>query len=223
MPKIPEEINIHYDGQPLLPNQELPQNPYALFDQWMQLAIQKDIRNANAMALATCGKDGFPSNRMVLLKEYNKNQFVFYTNYGSAKARDLKENPCASLLFFWDALQRQIRIQGVVCKGLQKISADYFASRSRGSRIGAYVSEFQSQPIAARKVLEDRETNLIERFSGQEIPLPNFWGGYVLTAHSFEFWKGREHRLHDRICFIKKEKTDQQHQDGDWLCQRLVP
>ncbi len=185
------------------------------------------------MALATCGKDGAPSNRMVLLKEYYRDQFIFYTNYGSAKARDLAENPRASLLFFWEPLQRQIRIQGSVRKTDRKTSAQYFLSRSRGSQIGAYVSEFQSQTIENRQTLTDREKNLTAEFSQKEIPVPEFWGGYILTAQTFEFWKGRRHRLHDRILFTKKntavgtvgnaEDLGKVQKESEWFCQRLAP
>jgi pyridoxamine 5'-phosphate oxidase len=166
------------------------------------------------MMLSTADVNGNPSARIVLLKEIDDSGFVFYTNYGSRKGKDLKENPKAALTFFWDELLRQIRIEGRIEKISKETSKKYFSSRPRESQIGAWVSA-QSSVIPNREILENKFDELEEKFGNEEIPLPHFWGGYRVIPNYFEFWQGRENRLHDRICY-KKE-------NDEWKIFRIAP
>jgi pyridoxamine 5'-phosphate oxidase len=166
------------------------------------------------MMLSTADVNGNPSARIVLLKEIDDSGFVFYTNYGSRKGKDLKENPKAALTFFWDELLRQIRIEGRIEKISKETSKKYFSSRPRESQIGAWVSA-QSSVIPNREILENKFDELEEKFGNEEIPLPDFWGGYRVIPNYFEFWQGRENRLHDRICY-KKE-------NDEWKIFRIAP
>ena len=213
--KIPESVNVLYDDQPLL--EEKCSDPIKLFSEWMEEAIKK-VANANAMALATCQSNKQPKNRIVLLKEYENNQFIFFSNYQSDKATDLLDNPNAALLFFWDTLQKQIRIEGNVKKLDKSKSDEYFLSRPRGSQIGALASN-QSSIIASRKTIEEKFTSIAKRFEKKDIVPPPHWGGYVLSAEYFEFWKGRADRLHDRLCF-RKSFTNKK---AEWKMHRLSP
>ena len=158
--------------------------------------------------------NGNLSGRIVLLKEIDERGFVFYTNYESRKGRDLKQNPKAALTFFWDELRRQVRVEGRIEKVSRETSTKYFSSRPRESQIGAWVSE-QSSVIPNRTFLETKFNGIKEKFANDEIPLPDFWGGYRVIPDYFEFWQGRENRLHDRICY-KKE-------NDEWNIFRLVP
>jgi pyridoxamine 5'-phosphate oxidase len=193
----------------------LPQDPLVLFNQWFDLAQQSDaIEEANAMNLATLGTDGFPKSRIVLLKEIIDKKLLFYTNYTSEKAQSIENHQQVSLNFFWPALEKQVIVKAMAVKTSREKSADYFNSRPRGSRIGAWVSQ-QSSTIASRELLDKQLQEVQKRFDGQEVPLPDFWGGYECTPVTFEFWQGRENRLHDRIIYT--------HEHGEWTTKRLQP
>ncbi len=178
-------------------------DPLALFSTWFGDAEKAGIFLPESMALATATPDGLPSVRYVLLKAYDERGFVFYTNYESRKARELEENPRATLLFHWAILQRQIRLEGRVSRVTKEESEAYFHSRARGSQVGAWASA-QSEALSDRETLERRVKEYQEKFRGQEVPLPPFWGGYRLAPVSIEFWQGRANRLHDRIKFIRE-------------------
>lgn len=185
-------------------------------DQFRRWFAEAELREANAMVLATADAAGRPSARMVLLKGVGERGFVFYTNCGSRKARELQDNPAASLVFPWSQLERQVRVEGRVEPVGPQETADYWASRPRGARLGAWASR-QSQVVASRRVLEERFAELDERFP-HEVPLPPFWGGYRLVPDSVEFWQGRPDRLHDRLRYRRDPG-----QDGGWLVERLAP
>lgn len=185
-----------------------------LFEDWFEAANRSGVYLPEALSLATSTPDGRPSSRMVLLKEFDDRGFVFFTNYESRKAGELRDNPRAAMLFHWAFLQRQVRIEGRVERVSREESEAYFRSRERRSRIGAWASK-QSRPLASRNELEERVSDMERRFEGHEIPLPEFWGGYRLVPGRIEFWQGRLHRLHDRIVF-----TDT---DDGWRAERLFP
>jgi pyridoxamine 5'-phosphate oxidase len=189
-------------------------NPIVQFNKWYKNILESDLNEPTAMMLSTADNKRNPSARIVLLKEFDDNGFVFYTNYESRKGKDLSENPKAALTFFCDKHRRQIRIEGRIEKVSRETSKEYFASRPRESQVGAWVSE-QSSIIPNRELLENKFNELIEKFGNEEIPLPDFWGGYRVIADYFEFWQGRENRLHDRICY-KKE-------NDEWKIFRLAP
>ena len=192
----------------------LNENPFTLFDSWFKEAVNSGINEPSAMALSTVGTDGYPQSRIVLLKGYSEEGFSFFTNYESQKGQALAVNPKASLLFFWPELQRQIRITGDVTKTSKEESDAYFQSRPRGSRLGAWTSA-QSQVIPSRDLLEERYTDFDRKYSAGDIPKPPYWGGYRLKPLTFEFWHGRESRLHDRIYF--------RQEDTSWKAARLAP
>ncbi|WP_124981288.1 pyridoxamine 5'-phosphate oxidase [Nonlabens xiamenensis] len=203
-----------YDKDALL-EENLDDDPYVLFDHWFEMAKNHpDIEEANAMGLATLGADGFPKNRIVLLKAIDEKEFLFYTNYTSEKGEAIQQHPKVSLHFFWPALERQVTIKGKVTQLSKEKSAAYFHSRPRGSQIGAWSSE-QSSEIVSRQALEERLTYYEQKFEGQEIPLPDFWGGYGVQPVSFEFWQGRPNRMHDRILYEQEQ--------GGWKFKRLQP
>jgi pyridoxamine 5'-phosphate oxidase len=189
-------------------------NPFIQFNVWFQQASAAQLPEPNAMVLATSTQDGKPSARVVLLKEYNERGFVFFTNYEGRKSSELLKNPHAALLFFWAELERQVRIEGVVEKTSRQESEEYFKTRPLASRLGAWASK-QSSVIPSRSDLEQKVSDLKERFAGQEIPLPPFWGGFRLQPEAFEFWQGRESRLHDRIRYTLE--------GGVWAIERLSP
>lgn len=192
----------------------LQDDPFRQFEQWFLEAENSGIEDVNAMVLATADKAGFPAARTVLLKSFDDRGFVFYTNYTSRKARDMEENPRATLLVPWLALNRQITIEGSVEKVSPEESQAYFSSRPRGSQLGAWVSR-QSTALDSRETLELRLRKLEERYADQDVPLPDFWGGYRVRPQRLEFWQGRPSRLHDRF--------EYRRQDGGWLIQRLQP
>lgn len=189
--------------------------PHELFKQWFDEAKKAGILLPESVILATCNKEKQPSLRTVLLKSYDEQGFVFYTNYASKKAQEIADNPQVSLLFHWTVLQRQIRIEGRVEKITQKESETYFHSRGRGSQIGAWASK-QSAVLSSRSKLENKVKTFTAKFKGQSVPLPPFWGGYRVIPHKMEFWQGKADRLHDRFEFNKQA-------DGSWQVQRLNP
>lgn len=185
-----------------MPHDAEQRDPFDFFGEWFRAADEAGLLMPEAMALSTADSSGKPSSRMVLMKSFDEHGFVFFTNYGSRKAGELDVNPQASLLFHWTQLQRQVRIEGSVERVSREESLDYFRTRVRGSQLGAWASR-QSQALSSRSELEQCETEMAERFEGQEVPLPEFWGGYRLKPDYFEFWQGRANRLHDRVCFIR--------------------
>ena len=189
-------------------------DPILQFTRWWKEALGSDISEVNAMTLATCNASGIPSARTVLLKDYDKKGFVFYTNYQSRKAKDIEENPYATLLFFWKELERQVRIEGKIAKVEESESEEYFHSRPEGSRIGAWASP-QSTVVKNRDEIEDNVRLYTEKFSSTPIPRPTHWGGYRVSPVHIEFWQGRPSRLHDRILYTLE--------DGEWVIRRLAP
>jgi pyridoxamine 5'-phosphate oxidase len=194
---------------------ELDADPTRLFKNWLQEARMMDVVEADAMTLATVGADGRPSQRMVLLKDCDATGFVFYTNLESRKALEIAGNPRVSLHFAWLPLQRQVIIEGRAEKLSAAESFRYFSTRPRDSRLAAWASR-QSSPIPSREELELRFEQMKERFGAEEIPLPSFWGGFRVRPDSFEFWQGRQHRLHDRFLYRRGA--------GEvWTIERLSP
>lgn len=189
-------------------------DPVQQFRRWFDEALAADLHEPNAMVVATATPEGRPSTRVVLLKGFDRRGFVFYTNYEGRKGRELEENPRAALLFYWGELERQVRIEGSVSRVSEEESDAYYASRPRGSRLGALASE-QSRAVGGREVLEDRIKSLEAEYEGREVLRPAFWGGYRVEAETFEFWQGRENRLHDRISYRRE--------DGGWVMGRLQP
>lgn len=190
------------------------EDPISLFGNWFDAAKRAGVYLPEAVSLSTSTPDGSPSSRMVLLKEFDNRGFVFFTNYESRKAKELEANPKAALLVHWAFLQRQVRVEGRVERVTREESEAYFRSRQRGSRIGAWASK-QSRPLASRDELEQRVSDMKRRFEGDEIPLPDFWGGYRVVPKRIEFWQGRLYRLHDRIVFSRLE--------NGWQTERLFP
>jgi pyridoxamine 5'-phosphate oxidase len=193
----------------------LDPDPIKQFGEWYQTAWDAGIPEAHAMAVATATADGVPDARTVLLKGFDEDGFVFFTNYESRKGAQLAENPRAALVFYWKPLGRQIRISGSVTRVPWDESDGYFRTRPRGSRLGAWASR-QSTVIGSRAELEERVQELEDLYSDDEIPLPPYWGGYRVAPESFEFWEGRANRLHDRFRYRRGES-------GDWVIERLSP
>ena len=190
-------------------------NPYSQFEKWFTEALNAEVLEPNAMTLATANTDGIPSARIVLLKEFTDQGFVFYTNYDSQKGKEIESNPYAALIFFWADLERQIRIEGVVEKVSEEESNQYFHSRPKGSQLGALTSP-QSQTIASREFLEEKLADLEKEYEDKEVIKPEYWGGYRVIPNRIEFWQGRSNRLHDRIVYI-------QEKDQSWKFERLAP
>ncbi|WP_019613951.1 pyridoxamine 5'-phosphate oxidase [Psychromonas ossibalaenae] len=189
-------------------------DPIEFFNHWLTEAENSGIILPESMSVSTCTPEGRPSSRMVLLKEVDHKGFVFFTNYGSRKAIELEVNPYAALLFHWNMLQRQVRIEGRIERISTEESNAYFQSRGRGSRIGAWASH-QSQELGDRETLVQRVKYFEEKFAGKEVPLPEFWGGYRIIPENIEFWQGKADRLHDRFVY--------QPTDGNWKITRLNP
>jgi pyridoxamine 5'-phosphate oxidase len=200
------------EGQ--LDEADVAPNPIDQFRSWMQEAIDAGLTFPNAMTLATATREGVPSARIVLLKGIDARGFVFFTNYESRKGRELAENPRAALVFYWQELGRQVRVEGEVAALPIEESEGYFRSRPRGSRLAAWASR-QSQVITSRGALEERFSDLASAYQEQEIPVPPFWGGFLVTPDVIEMWQGRRDRLHDRVRYRRDE--------GSWLRERLAP
>jgi len=189
-------------------------DPVALFGHWFEDASRAGLLLPEAMNLATVNSEGMPSARLVLMKSFGDDGFVFYTNYESRKARDLEANPQAALTFHWRILQRQVRVEGRVSRTSESESEAYFRTRARGSQLGAWAS-VQSSPLADRDELVARMKARRAEFHGRDIPLPPFWGGYRLHVERFEFWQGRLDRLHDRLEYVRDGQS--------WTMRRLSP
>ncbi|MGA0196996.1 MAG: pyridoxamine 5'-phosphate oxidase [Schleiferiaceae bacterium] len=193
----------------------LESNPFDQFQHWYQSYAELRIKDSNAMAIATVDSQGFPSNRIVLLKAVENDELIFFTNYGSAKGQDLLNNPVVSALFFWREQERQVRIQGKVIRISKDKSKAYFATRPYLSQIGAAASD-QSQPITNRAALETKFFEYQNEYpEGSTVPMPENWGGFAIQPLSFEFWQGREGRLHDRIVYMLE--------GSEWTIRRLQP
>lgn len=190
-------------------------NPFAQFDKWFKEAQQGQLPEPNAMVVATVDQDGQPFQRTVLMKALEEKGIVFYTNYQSRKAQQIAENNKVNALFPWFPMERQVAIQGVAVKVSNKESLNYFLSRPHGSQLGAWVSQ-QSEVISSRSILEMKLAEMKRKFKEGKVPLPDFWGGYRIEPTSFEFWQGRQNRLHDRLLYQKQA-------DGSWKISRLSP
>jgi pyridoxamine 5'-phosphate oxidase len=208
------DLRKEYSSKNLLET-DIESSPIDQFKKWWTEAINSQIDEVNAMTLATASSDGMPSARIILLKGFDKNGFVFFSNYKSYKAMHLEENPKACLVFFWKELERQVRVTGLVKKISEKESDEYFLSRPAGSQIGAWASN-QSQVIESREWLQKRYLKLTEEFKQSELKRPPHWGGYLVTPVIIEFWQGRPSRLHDRIQYTLEER-------GNWKIERLAP
>ncbi len=209
--RAPRELASESEGS--LPASTV-RDPIAFFGEWFRQATDAGVHLPEAMTLATCTSSSHPSARVVLLKQFDRRGFVFYTNFGSRKSEELRQNPHAALVLHWAALDRQVRIEGIVTKVDAEEAAAYFRTRPRGSRIGAWAS-LQSALLPAISVLESRVQNIEKRFSDQEVPLPPFWGGWRVVPERIEFWQGKPNRLHERIVFEKH--------DHGWQTYQLYP
>ena len=195
---------------------EVPKNPIELFQQWFhEIEASQGIDEPNAMTLSTIGTDGFPKSRVVLLKKFTEEGFIFYTNYLSEKGKAIAAHPEVCLSFFWQNSEQQIIIKGTAEKIANNLSDGYFESRPDGSKLGAWASP-QSDVVPSRESLEQQLKTLEERFQNQEIPRPKHWGGYLVKPVSIEFWQGRANRMHDRIRYTAQK-------DYNWKIDRLAP
>ncbi|MFL5753296.1 MAG: pyridoxamine 5'-phosphate oxidase [Bacteroidia bacterium] len=210
--KYIKELRKDFSGE-LLDEHEVSENPVIQFELWFKEAIKANANEPNAMVLSTASHNK-PSARVVLLREYGDKGFSFFTNYNSRKGKDLSENPFACLTFFWPELERQIRIEGIAEVNTKEASDNYFNSRPRNSRIGAWSSP-QSKVIRNREELEKLVSDFNKKYPGENVPRPEHWGGYILKPTYFEFWQGRPSRLHDRICYTLE--------NGKWKIERLAP
>ncbi len=204
-----------YEKSELLEN-NIPDNPMQLFQTWFyEVEKSNGVDEPNAMTLATIGLDGFPKSRVVLLKKYTYEGFIFYTNYNSEKGKAIAANPNVCLSFFWPFMERQVIIKGIAEKVPENLSDGYFESRPEGSKLGAWVSN-QSNVIQSREELEKQLKQLEETYKNKPIPRPPYWGGYLVRPNSIEFWQGRPNRLHDRILYSLQK-------DYNWKIERLAP
>ncbi len=207
-------LRLEYAQQTLLES-DVAQNPLDQFGKWWKQALESNITEPNAMTLATASCDGMPAARIVLLKDFDKEGFVFFTNYNSYKGLQLLENPKACLMFFWKELERQVRIVGLASKLSADQSDEYFFSRPQGSRVGAIASP-QSQVIESREWLHQQYKSVADENQNKEMQRPAHWGGYKIQPVVMEFWQGRPSRLHDRIQYSLEE-------NGSWKIERLAP
>ncbi len=207
------DIRKDYKLESLL-EKDVKSNPFQQFSIWWEEAMKSEIDEVNSMTLATVGSSGKPSARIVLLKGYTSEGFVFFTNYLSRKGKEMDENPHVALVFFWKELERQIRVEGTVEKICEEDSDTYFNSRPEESKIGAWASP-QSTPIADRYIIEDNVQKYTEKFSTEKISRPPHWGGYIVRPIKIEFWQGRSSRLHDRIQYTLL--------GNEWNIERLAP
>ena len=198
-----------------LRREDLPTDPLALFETWQQQAITCDLPDPTAMVVATVSPEGQPSQRLVLLKQLDARGFVFFTNYGSRKAKELAGNHHVSLLFPWHGMQRQVKVGGTAEKISMAESVKYFMSRPRDSQLAAWASQ-QSSPITSRTFLMNQLAHMKEKFAQGEVPLPDFWGGIRVYPHDLEFWQGGANRLHDRFKYSRQG-------DSTWEIERLAP
>jgi len=197
-----------------LRRRDLDPDPIVQFNRWLSEAVASGLKDPNAMALATVNAEGQPSVRIVLLKGVGPGGFQFFTNYGSRKVADLDANPRAGLNFFWPELERQVAIEGIIHKASREEAENYFHTRPIGSQLGAWASR-QSQVVPSREFLEARLDAVTAEYTGREVPLPDFWGGFWLDPCSIEFWQGGPSRIHDRLRYLR---------DGDeWRIDRLSP
>lgn len=200
-----------------LRKENTPENPLELFQKWFYEADEcEGVQEANAMNISTIGLDGFPKNRIVLLKRFTWEGFIFYTNYTSEKGKAIEQNNYVCLSFFWPFLERQIIIKGKIEKISDNLSDGYFETRPRGSQLGAWASD-QSSVVDNKTLLEEEQNRLEIEFEGKPIPRPKHWGGYIVKPISIEFWQGRPNRLHDRIRYTLNSET------FDWKKERLNP
>lgn len=204
-----------YEKEELL-EQNCPENPIELFRNWFFVADESEtVDEANAMTISTIGLDGFPKSRVVLLKKYTYEGFIFYTNYNSEKGKAITNNPNVCLSFFWAGLERQIIIKGKAEKIAENLSDGYFESRPDGSKLGAWASN-QSEVVTSRSYLDEKLQKIEHQFQDQEIKRPPHWGGYIIKPISIEFWQGRPNRMHDRIRYVLNK-------DFSWKLERLAP
>ncbi len=210
-----EDLRDDYGREPLN-EQNCETNPIVQFERWFQDVQAADLKEPNAMTLATATPEGRPSARVVLLKEVSDLGFVFYTNYGSRKAQEIETNPFAALTFHWPELARQVRVEGRVRRVPREQSVAYYRSRPKGSRLGAWASR-QSEVLPDRSALDARWKELQEQYAtNDDVPVPEFWGGYCVAPDSIEFWQGRPNRLHDRLRYRRKGEEN-------WVIDRLSP
>jgi len=197
-----------------LDEKDVNPNPILQFEKWFKEAVESKVNEPNAMTVCTATKEGKPSARILLLRNFNEKGFVFYTNYNSRKGEEIAQNPKAALLFFWPELERQVRIEGILEKQSAAESDIYFNTRPRGSKLGAW-SSAQSKTVANRKLLDESYEVFSQKFPDENVPRPDFWGGYVLIPQSIEFWQGRPSRMHDRILYTLIA--------NNWKIERLSP
>jgi pyridoxamine 5'-phosphate oxidase len=215
MDAVPDSVSEYAHRDSGLRRSDLDPDPIKQFSNWFTAAVEAGIRDANAMSLATATAGGRPFVRIVLLKGFDQDGFVFFTNYESQKGQQLAENPYAALAFYWMALDRQVRVSGPVEKTSRQASERYFHSRPPGSQLGAWASP-QSRTIDGRRVLEGKLAQITERFAEGPVPLPPHWGGFLVRPDVVEFWQGRPNRLHDRFRYRRES-------DGPWEIERLAP
>jgi len=204
----------HDFSKQTLDEKDVNPNPFLQFEKWFKEAVDAHVNEPNAMTVATATKQGKPSARILLLRNFNENGFVFYTNYNSSKGGNISENPQAALLFFWPELERQVRIEGVLEKQSAEDSDVYFQTRPRTSKLGAWTSP-QSKVVANRNELDEAYQKMESKFPDENVPRPEHWGGYILKPISIEFWQGRPSRMHDRILYSKIA--------DNWKIERLAP